>query len=127
MESEGRFRRYILDEVGSWFGVSANIGRRGEIRLKVNRREIGYLDGGFAAFFQFEDSLRAQLRLAGRVTDHPLFPAGEGPAVRRIRSEQDARDVVRLFWINYELAIARFNRRAERAAMPVSVERMVAN
>ncbi|WP_127521682.1 luciferase family protein [Mesorhizobium sp. Z1-4] len=127
MESRSRFGRQIIDEVGSWFGVSASLGRRGEIRFKVNRHEIGYLDSGNAAFFRFEGPLRAQLRHAGRVADHPLFPQGAGPLVRRISSEEDARDVVRLLWINYELAIARFNRRAERAAMPAMAARMVAN
>lgn len=127
MESRSRFGRHIIEEAGSWFGVSASLGRRGEVRFKVNRYEIGYLDSGNTAFFRFEGALRAQLRLAGRVADHPLFPKGAGPLVRRIRSEEDAHDVVRLLWINYELAIARFNRRAERAAMPAMAARMVAN
>ena len=127
MKSESRFGRSITEEVRSWFGVTVTIGRRGEALFMVNRREIGCLYGDSAALFRFDPALRAQLLLAGRIADHPLYPGRGGPAVRRMISEADARDVVRLMWLNYENAIARFNRRAERAAMPLFAERMVAN
>lgn len=127
MKSESRFGRSITEEVRSWFGVTVTIGRRGETLFMVNRRKIGCLYGDSVALFRFDPALRTQLLLAGRVADHPLYPRGSGPAVRRMISETDARDVVRLMWVNYENAIARFNRRAERAAIPVFAERMVAN
>lgn len=49
----------------------------------------------------------AELRAQGRIAPHPVFPAREGPAARRIQSEEDERDVIALLGLNYERAAAR--------------------
>ena len=127
MKTNIRLGRGIREEVGSWFGVTTGQGRRGETYFCVNGREIGHLHGERAALFQFDGAVRDQLRLAGRITDHPLYPAGQGPAVRSIAAADDAQDVIRLMRINYDIAMARLNRRAVRSATAPLAGQMVAN
>jgi hypothetical protein len=87
--------------------VEAGPGRRGEFAFKVGRREIGHLHGDHAAHFSFPKDVWAELRHAGRITDHPVFPGREGPAARRIEGEDDIRDVIELLRMNYERIAAR--------------------
>jgi len=92
----------ITTEVTSWPGVDAGPGRRGEFAFRVGRREIGHLHGDHAAHFSFPKSVWAELFDAGRVVHHPVFPGKEGPAARRIASEEDVRDVIALMRLNYD-------------------------
>jgi hypothetical protein len=92
----------ITDEVTSWPGVEAGPGRRGEFAFRVGRREIGHLHGDHAAHFSFPKAVWAELFAAGRVVHHPVFPGKEGPAARRIASEDDVRDVIALMRLNYD-------------------------
>ncbi|MDX6655293.1 MAG: hypothetical protein QOH62_86, partial [Solirubrobacteraceae bacterium] len=92
----------ITEEVTSWPGVEAGIGRRGEFAFKVGRREIGHLHGDHAAHFGFPKDVWAELMEQGRITHHPVFPDRAGPAARRIESEADVRDVIELLRLNYE-------------------------
>jgi len=41
-----------------------------------------------------------------RIVPHPVFPDKRGPAVRRIASEADIRDVIELLRLNYDRVIA---------------------
>jgi luciferase-like monooxygenase len=102
----------ITAEVTSWEGVEAGPGRRGEFAFKVGRREIGHLHGDHAAHFMFSKDLGAELREQGRVVDHPVFPGKLGPAARRIESEEDVEDVIRLMRINYDRLAATGTARA---------------
>jgi hypothetical protein len=97
----------ITTEVTSWDGVAAGPGRRGEFAFKVGRREIGHLHGDHAAHFFFPRETWRELHDEGRVVHHPVFPDREGPAARRIESEDDVRDVIALMRLNYEEALAR--------------------
>jgi hypothetical protein len=97
----------ITAEVTSWPGVEAGYGRRGEFGFRVGRREIGHLHGDHAAHFMFPKGVSAELREAGRVTHHPVFPGKEGPAARRIASEEDVSDVIALMRLNYDRLAAR--------------------
>ncbi len=92
----------ITEEVTSWTGVSAGPGRRGEFAFKVGRREIGHLHGDHAAHFFFPRELWLELFEAGRIAPHPVFPGRQGPAARRINSEDDVRDVIELMRLNYD-------------------------
>jgi hypothetical protein len=92
----------ITGEVTSWPGVEAGPGRRGEFAFRVGRREIGHLHGDRAAHFSFPKAVWAELFAAGRVVHHPVFPGKEGPAARRIASEDDVRDVIALMRLNYD-------------------------
>lgn len=99
--------RRITDEVTSWDGVSAGYGERGEFAFKLGKREIGHLHGNSAAHFFFHKDLWAKLMADGRVTEHPVFPNRVGPAARRIRTDEDVRDVIALMRLNYEEAAER--------------------
>jgi len=99
--------RRITDEVTSWPGVAAGPGRRGEFAFTVGRRQIGHLHGDHAAHFSFPEDVWAELRAAGRIVPHPVFPDRAGPAARRIDDEDDVRDVIALLRLNYDRAVAR--------------------
>jgi Luciferase len=92
----------ITAEVTSWPGVEAGPGRRGEFAFRVGRREIGHLHGDHAAHFAFPRQVWAALFAEGRVVHHPVFPGKEGPAARRIASDDDVREVIALMRLNYE-------------------------
>jgi hypothetical protein len=97
-------RQRITAEVTSWPGVAAGPGRRGEFAFTVGRRALGHLHGDRAAHFNFPKAVWAQLLAQGRITDHPVFPAKQGPAARRIDSEADVADVIALLRLNYDRA-----------------------
>jgi hypothetical protein len=97
----------ITAEVTSWPGVEAGPGRRGEFAFRVGRREIGHLHGDHAAHFSFPKDVWAELFAAGRVVHHPVFPGKEGPAARRIETEDDVLDVIALMRLNYDRAANR--------------------
>ena len=97
----------ITEEVTSWPGMAAAPGSRGELSLKLGRREIGHLHGDHAAHFSFPKDVWAELFAAGRVVHHPVFPGKVGPAARRIDSQADVRDVIALMRLNYDRAVNR--------------------
>ena len=69
-------------------------------------REVGHLHGDHAAHFMFGAGLGAELKVAGRVVDHPVFPGKPGPAARRIEDESDVKAVIDLMRLNYERIIS---------------------
>jgi hypothetical protein len=97
----------ITDEVTSWPGVEAGIGRRGEFGFTVGRRQIGHLHGDRAAHFSFPKQVWAELYGQGRIDYHPIFPGKRGPAARAIENEEDVRDVIALLRLNYDRAVRR--------------------
>ncbi len=97
----------ITEEVCSWPGVEAGQGRRGELAFKLARREIGHLHGDHAAHFFFPKDVWDELTAQRRIVSHPVFPDRRGPAARRIDGDADIDDVIALFRLSYELALAR--------------------
>jgi pyridoxamine 5'-phosphate oxidase family protein len=106
MTEQQRAGERIIEQATAWPGVGAAPGRRGELSLKVAGREIGHLHGDHAAHFSFPAPLWRELRDAGRIVEHPVFPGREGPAARRIESDADVADVIALLHLNYERVIA---------------------
>ena len=94
----------ITAEVLTWPGVEAGTGRRGEWAFKVGRREIGHLHGDTTAHFGFPKDVWRELHGAGRIDFHPVFPGKEGPAARRIATEDDVSEVIALLRLNYDRA-----------------------
>jgi hypothetical protein len=92
----------ITEEVTSWPGVQAGLGRRGEFGFTVGRKEIGHLHGDHAAHFGFPKAVFHELHDAGRVDYHPVFPGKPGFASRRIETDDDVRDVIELLRLNYD-------------------------
>ena len=78
--------------------------REGRAGLQTRPRELGHLHGDHAAHFSFPKDVWAELYAAGRVVHHPVFPGKEGPAARRIETEDDVRDVIALMRLNYDRA-----------------------
>lgn len=95
--------RRIAQEVTSWDGVTSGIGSRGELSFRVGRKEIGHLHGDSVAHFSFRKDIWAELKAAGRITYHPVFPGREGPAARRIAGDEDVGDVIAMMRLNYDL------------------------
>src|SRR3989440_4471617 len=106
----------ITDEVTSWPGVEAGPGRRGELSLRLGRREIGHLHGDHAAHFSFPKEVWAELMDEGRIVPHPVFPDKQGPGARRIEDQADVDDVIALMRLNYDRVVARHGLPAEATA-----------
>ena len=116
MTDQQRPSERITEEVTSWPGVDAGPGSRGEFAFTVGRRQIGHLHGDRSAHFSFPKQVWRELFEQGRITEHPVFPGKEGPAARRMESEQDVDDVIALMRLNYDrVAGARPDERAPAA------------
>jgi hypothetical protein len=102
----------ITNEVTSWPGVTAGPGKRGEFAFKVSGREIGHLHGDHAAHFFFPPEVWHELSGEGRITEHPVFPGRQGAAARRIRGDEDVRDVIEMMRLNYERITTRMKARS---------------
>ncbi|HEY4348010.1 MAG TPA: luciferase family protein [Gaiellaceae bacterium] len=94
--------RAIVETATSWPGVESGIGSRGELALKVGRRELGHLHGDHAAHFVFPKGVWAELKDEHRIVDHPVFPGRAGLAARRISTRADVDDVIALLRLNYD-------------------------
>jgi Family of unknown function (DUF5519) len=99
--------RRITDEVTSWPGVEAGVGRRGEWAFTLGRRELGHLHGHRAAHLWFPKKLWNELSEQGRIVPHPVFPDSIGPAARAIEDDEDVQDVIALLRLNYDRLVAR--------------------
>ena len=99
----------ITDEVASWPGVKAGIGRRGEYGFTVGSSQIGHLHGDRSAHFSFPKAIWRELHAEGRIDYHPVFPGKEGPAARLMETDEDVDDVIALLRLNYERITARNN------------------
>jgi len=97
----------ITDEVTSWPGVEAAYGTRGEYAFRLGRHELGHLHGDRVAHFSFPKPLWRELKAAGRIDYHPVFPGKPGYAARQIETPEDIEDVVALLRLNYDRAHAR--------------------
>jgi hypothetical protein len=116
MTSERRASERITEEVTSWPGVTAGVGRRGEFGFRVGKREIGHLHGDHAAHFGFPKAVWTSLFEQGRIDYHPVFPGRPGFGARRIESEGDVEDVIAIMRLNYERVVARHGLPGEAAA-----------
>lgn len=97
----------VIDEVTSWPGVWVAPGDRGELSIRLGRREIGHLHGDHALHIGFPKAVWHELYEQGRIGYHPVFPGKPGYAARRIENDADALDVIELLRINYDRAVAR--------------------
>jgi hypothetical protein len=100
--------RRIVDEATSWPGVEAVEGDRGELSLRLARRELGHLHGDRVAHFGFPKRVWRELFAQGRIVHHPVFPDAEGWAARAIRDDADVEDVIALLRLNYDRVAERY-------------------
>ena len=97
----------ITEEVTSWRGVEAGVGRRGEFGFTLGRKELGHLHGDRTFHAGFPKTVWQELYDAGRIDYHPVFPGKPGYASRRIETEDDVRDVIKMLRLNYDRAVER--------------------
>ena len=98
----------IVAEVTSWPGVHAAPGDLGELSFKSAVGRSVDLHGDRAAHFGFPKKIWVDLRKQGRIVPHPVFPHSPGPAAHRIENEADVHEVIALFRLNYDRAVARY-------------------
>ena len=106
----------ITEEVTSWPGVEAGLGRRREFGFRLGKREIGHLHGDHALHIGFPKAVWHELHDQGRIDYHPVFPGRVGWASRRIETEDDVRDVIEMLRINYDRGVARHGEPAKAGA-----------
>jgi hypothetical protein len=87
--------------------VEAVDGDRGELSLRLGRREIGHLHGDRTAHFGFPKAVWQELHDAGRIDYHPVFPGKPGFGARLMETQDDVRDVIAILRMNYDRAVAR--------------------
>ena len=90
----------ITAEVTSWPGITTAHGKRGEFSFRLGRREIGHLHGDRVAHFGFPVAVAAELRAAGRITEHPV--GGPALGARGLRDDGDVADAIALMRLNYD-------------------------
>lgn len=95
----------LIQEVGSWQGVSQQEHRFGGIEFNYGNIEIGHLHLEGFADLPFPKAIRNQLIEAGRAVVHPPLP-NSGWARRHIQNENDLVDTIALFRLNYERIVA---------------------
>ncbi len=84
--------------------------------FRLGRRHLGHVhhnEGGLADF-SFPKEVREDLVRAGRAIPHPAFPGSKTDASHEVRSADDASEVIELFRVTYERALAREARHAAR-------------
>lgn len=99
--------RQITEEVTSWPGVDTADGDWGAFCFMVGRHELGHLHGDLSAHFVFPKEVWVELYEQGRVQYHPIFPGKPGICARHIENDDDVRDIVELFRLNYDRVLER--------------------
>jgi hypothetical protein len=95
----------IADEVSGWDGVTSHPHRFGGVEFRLGKRELGHLHGDRLADIPFPKRVRDELVAAGRAHPHHVLP-DSGWISRRIERDEDADDVVDLFRLSHERAVA---------------------
>jgi len=105
----------IRDEILSWEGVTAAPHRFGGVEFLLGRRELGHLHGDRLADLPFPRRVRDELVEAGRARPHHVLP-DSGWVSFRIAGPEDVPQVLELFRMSYERAVAADRRRDESAS-----------
>lgn len=106
-------RLEILDEVGTWEGVTAHPHRFGGTEYRYGRRELGHVHAGRVpvADLPFPRRVRDELLAAGRARPHRILP-DSGWVSAPMPDAAAAHDAVELFRLAYLRAVAAGARRA---------------
>ena len=94
----------IIAAVSTWPGVGVHTGDRGELSIRLGRRELGHLHGDRVAHFGFPKPVWTALYAQGRIDYHPVFPGKPGWGARRMDGPADVEDVIALLRLNYDRA-----------------------
>ena len=105
--------RRIEQVVGSWPGVSVHPHRFGGLEFRYGQRELGHIHRDQLADLPFPRQVRDRLVAEGRAQPHHVLPES-GWVSRRIAAAADQDEVIDLFRLSYERAVAAARRRPER-------------
>jgi hypothetical protein len=97
----------IVEEATAWDGVTAVPGSRGELSLRLDRRELGHLHGDRVLHIAFPKEVWHRLHDAGRLDYHPVFRGKPGYGSRALTGTGDVEDAIAMLRMNYERAIER--------------------
>jgi hypothetical protein len=98
-------------EIGALPGVSTEPHRFGGTEYRYGRRELGHVHGDRFADLPFPRRVRDELVAAGRAKPHHVLP-DSGWVTAPTTSEEDVENVIGLFRLSYERAVAAERRRA---------------
>ena len=85
--------------------VTESTHRFGGVEFRLGRRELGHLHGERMADLPFPRALRDELVASGRAEPHHVLP-DSGWVTRRVRGPEDVAEIVELFRLSYERAVA---------------------
>jgi hypothetical protein len=105
----------IAEQVLSWGGVTAHAHRFGGVEFRLGKRELGHLHGDRLADLPFPRRVRDELVAAGRARPHHVLPES-GWVSRTIAGPEDVDEVVALFRLGYDRAVAAERRRGADAS-----------
>ncbi|HEY7110748.1 MAG TPA: luciferase family protein [Nitrososphaeraceae archaeon] len=88
-------------EILSWPNVTSGTHRFGGLEFRVGTREMGHIHGETLADLPFPMKIRNKLVNSGRVSPHHILPQS-GWISKWINSEDDVRQVIELFRMQYE-------------------------
>ena len=100
----------IAAQIGALPGVTAAPHRFGGTEYRYGRRELGHVHGDRFADLPFPRRVRDELIAEGRARPHHVLP-DSGWVTTSLETEHDVENVVSLFRLGYERAVAQ----AERA------------
>ena len=99
----------IEQEIGALPGVTAAPHRFGGTEYRYGRRELGHVHGDRFADLPFPRRVRDELVFAGRARPHHVLP-DSGWVTAPIGTEEELENVIALFKLGYERAVAQAER-----------------
>jgi hypothetical protein len=101
----------IAAEVLSWPGVTSSPHRYGGVEFRLGKRELGHLHGDRLADLPFPRRVRDELVADGRARPHHVLPDTDWVSAG-IENAEDVDEVIALFRLTYERAVAQRERAA---------------
>jgi hypothetical protein len=101
----------IRAEIGALPGVTAAPHRFGGTEYRYGRRELGHVHGDRFADLPFPREVRDELIATGRARPHHVLP-DSGWVTAPTSSDAEVENVIALFKLGYERAVAQARRRA---------------
>jgi len=104
----------IAAQIGALPGVTAAPHRFGGTEYRYGRRELGHVHGDRFADLPFPRKVRDELVAAGRARPHHVLP-DSGWVTAPIGTEEELENVIALFKLGYDRALAQAERRGSVA------------
>jgi len=99
----------IREKIGALPGVIAEPHRFGGVEYRYGRRELGHVHGDRFADLPFPRRVRDELVAEGRARPHHVLPES-GWVTASLETDHDVKNVVDLFRLAYERAVAQAER-----------------